>query len=259
MHWQSVINYQEMTQFGAERIYNLLAEVANRDRRFNIGLATGNTMIELYHVLAEKLNRNKIRLDHLHTYNLDEYIDENGNTVSESHPLSYRKYMNENLFSRLDRSLGFTKSRIHFPNPHDPLFFDHELAAAGGLDFQLLGIGFNGHIAFNEPEKAEAISCMDFAALPSRIIELTALTLDTNARLTAGGKPEAVPSRAVTMGMKPILNARELLLLACFAEQAKPLRQMRKMRDAAPELPASYLLSHPNSTVVYTVDKINLD
>ena len=256
MQWQTVSNYQEMSQVAATRIYNLIANASSRNRRINIGLATGNTMIELYNILADKLNRHQIKLNNLHTYNLDEYIDDSGSIITENHPLSYRKYMKEIFFSRLDTSLGFKNSQIHFPDAREPADFDRELAGVGGLDFQLLGIGFNGHIAFNEPAK---INCEDFAELPSRIVALTALTLDTNARLTADGRLDIVPHRAVTMGMKSILNAREILLLACFREQTQALRQMRQEKKATPELPASYLITHSNSTVVYTFDKIKLD
>lgn len=255
MQWQAVADYQDLSEVGATLIYNAI--VANDCKRFNLGLATGNTMISLYSLLAEKLNHNRIPLDKLHTYNLDEYVD-GGCAVPEDHLLSYRRYMRENLFCRFDAGLGFGEDNIHFPNPADPERFDRELAEAGGLDFQLLGIGFNGHIAFNEPEDASKVSVEAFADRPSRVIELTALTLETNARLTAGGDHGIVPHHAVTMGMKPILAAREILLLACFSEQQKPLQIMRN-GSPTPQLPASYLLGHANATVIYTADKINLE
>ena len=153
--------------------------------------------------------------------------------------------------------MGFTDDQAHFPDPVAPELFDLDLAAAGGLDFQLLGIGFNGHIAFNEPISESEISVPEFAALPSRVIALKELTIQTNSRLTAGNDSALVPRRAVTMGMKQILTAKEILLLACFSEQLEPLTAMQRGKPT-PELPASYLLSHPNATVVYTVDTIKL-
>lgn len=256
MEWRRVANYDEMSQVAAERIY--AAVVAAGGRRFNLGLATGNTMLGLYRLLAEKLNRNRIGLRNLHTYNLDEYVGPDGKAVAESHPLSYRRYMRQNLFAALDPGLGFHEGSAHFPDPADPAGFDRELAAAGGLDFQLLGIGFNGHIAFNEPIPAAEISVGAYAALPSRLVALEALTIQTNSRLTAGDDDALVPRHAATMGMAQILAAREILLLACFAEQLKPLRKMLH-GEPTPELPASYLLTHANATVVYTADKIPLD
>ncbi|NLE67638.1 MAG: hypothetical protein GX608_09475 [Lentisphaerae bacterium] len=128
---------------------------------------------------------------------------------------------------------------------------------AGGLDFQLLGIGFNGHIAFNEPVSASKISAEDFAVLPTRVIRLKELTIRTNAALTAGGDLASVPRQAVTMGMRPILQAKEIMLLACFKEQAVPLRKI-KAGIISPETPASLLLNHPSAKVIYTSDTIAL-
>ena len=256
MKWLAVADYHEMSRIGAERIYNVIAEASKARRRVNIGLATGNTMLELYPALAKMLNENKVRLDLLNTYNLDEYVAD-GKAVPHSHPLSYYTYMHENLFRHIDPALGLTEDRIHFPDPLNPDAFGAELAAGGGLDLQLLGIGFNGHIAFNEPQSESEISVGEFAALPTRVISLKPLTIETNSRLTAGGREDVVPRQAVSMGMKPILAAKKMLLLACFPEQEKPLSVMKHGRPT-PELPASYMLEHKDSEIIYTADQITL-
>jgi glucosamine-6-phosphate deaminase len=258
MNWQRVANYEEMSRAGADYLFEAIRQGGKDGRRVNLGLATGNTMLEVYRMLAEKLNYNRVDLRQLHTYNLDEYVGPDGNPVPETHPLSYRRYMKANLFSALDPGLGFAPEQAHFPDPLDPARFDRELEAAGGLDFQLLGIGFNGHIAFNEPISPGEISVTGFAALPSRVIDLAELTIQTNSRLTAGNDLALVPRQAVTMGMKPILAAREILLLACFAEQRDPLLQILHGQPT-PALPASYLLDHPRSRIVFTGDTIGLD
>ncbi|WP_337746523.1 6-phosphogluconolactonase [Victivallis vadensis] len=251
MNWTRVADYAEMSEYGAERIFRALAASS---APFNLGLATGNTMLELYRLLAEKLNRARADLSRLRTWNLDEYVDDDGLPVGEDHPLSYRRYMRENFFSRLDPALGFREA--HFPGPEAPEAFDAALAAAGGLDFQLLGIGFNGHIAFNEPMSERTIDAGSFSRLPTRLIDLEPLTIETNRRLTAGGA-DIVPRRAATMGMKPILEAKEQLLLACFAEQKKPLEAIRSGK-ITPELPASCLLAAPRAEIVWTADTISL-
>ena len=256
MKWLAAADYHEMSRIGAERICNVIAEASKACRRVNIGFATGNTMLELYPMLAGMLNENRIRLDLLNTYNLDEYVAD-GKAVPHSHPLSYYTYMHENLFRHIDPSLGLTEEHIHFPDPLNPEAFDAELAAGGGLDLQLLGIGFNGHIAFNEPQSESEIGVEEFAALPTRVISLKPLTIATNSRLTAGGREDVVPRQAVTMGMKPILAARKILLLACFPEQEKPLAAMKNGRPT-PELPASYMLDHKDAEVIYTGDQITL-
>lgn len=258
MNWKKAINYQEMSEYGAEQIFRVIEKSVQLGNQVNIGLATGNTMLELYPLLADKLNQAKIPLQQLHTYNLDEYVAQDEQPVSSDHSLSYHRYMRENLFRHLNPELGFCKAQQHFPDPVAPGAFDQALSDAGGLDLQLLGIGFNGHIAFNEPQSEEQISVSDFAALPTRVIDLKPLTIATNAKLTAGGDDSRVPRQAVSMGMKPILDAKKLLLLACFQEQTAPLKQIRTGK-VTPELPASYLLQHADSEIVYTVDTINLD
>ena len=213
-------------------------------------------MLRLYEILAEKFNCANSNLSGLATFNLDEYIGDNDTAVSPEHPLSYRRYMRENFFSLLDESLGFKEENMHFPDALNPEKYDLEIEAAGGLDFQILGIGFNGHIAFNEPMRADEISNEDFSQLPSRVIDLDTLTIQTNARLTADNDLDSVPVKAVTMGMKSILNAKEIMLLACFKEQTEPLRRI-KTGEVTTELPASFLLEHSSAEIIFTRDSID--
>lgn len=257
MKWTSVKDYHEMSRMGAEIIYNAVAAKIAQGKRFNLGLATGNTMLELYPALAKMFNENRTDLSKLYTYNLDEYVID-GKPVAHDHPLSYYTYMHENLFRHIDPSLGLTEDHIHFPDPVAPEKFDAELAAADGIDLQLLGIGFNGHIAFNEPVSKDEITAEQFAELPTRIVALKAMTIATNSRLTAGNDDKLVPRHAVSMGMKPIVAAGKLLLLACFPEQAKPLTVMKHLDQPTSELPASYLLTHQDSEIIYTADEITL-
>ncbi len=257
MKWNSVKNYRQMSRYGAERLFSVIADRLSAGKTANIGLATGNTMIKLYAILAGMLNHAGIDLTGLSTFNLDEYVDDNGNNLDYRHPLSYRQYMTENFFDLIDPATGFRQENMVFPDAENPSAFDALITRRGGLDIQLLGIGFNGHIGFNEPISAEEITAEDFARLPSRIVELDALTLKTNARLTAGDQIDTVPRRAVTMGMDSILKAKEVILLACFTEQAEPLRRIRS-GQTTPELPASFLLKHQTTEIVYTEDKIKL-
>lgn len=259
MKVQKVSDYQTMSVAGADIIYNAVVSALKQGRHFNLGLATGNTMIELYRILAERFNADGIDLSGLQTWNLDEYASDSSHAVPHDHPLSYWKYMHENLFNRFATERNFSDWQAHFPDPADPEKFDRELAAAGGLDLQLLGIGFNGHIAFNEPMMESEISAADYGALPTRVLPLAEATIAQNTRLTAGGDSSLMPRYAATMGMKQILMSRQELLLACFTEQQAPLSSMIKGGRATPELPASYLLEHPDFTLIYTADKIDLD
>ena len=255
---ESVRDYAAMSSVGASIIFDDVMRKISRGERYNLGLATGNTMITLYDELAEKLNRAKADLSLLSTWNLDEYSTDGKSTVSHDHPLSYWKYMHEKLFSKFDSALGFNDANAHFPEPGNCDAYDPAIEAAGGLDLQLLGIGFNGHIAFNEPMREDEISVEDFGRLPTRVLPLSEETIVQNTAITAGGDSSLVPRYAATMGMAPILAARKCLLLACFQEQTAPLKAIIEKGRPTPFLPASYLWRHPDFRLVYTTDKIEL-
>ena len=251
-------DYAAMSSIGASIIFADAMKRLAKGERYNLGLATGNTMITLYEELAEKFNAAKADLSLLTTWNLDEYAVDDHTAVAHDHPLSYWKYMHEKLFSKFDPALGFKEENAHFPDPAAPETYDPAIAAAGGLDLQLLGIGFNGHIAFNEPMKEAEISVEAFGALPTRVLPLSQETIDQNTHVTANGDSSLVPRYAATMGMAPILAAKKCLLLACFAEQEAPLRAIFAKGSPTPFLPASYLWRHPDYHLVYTADRISL-
>ena len=258
MRLESAKNYDAMSAIGASIIFDDAMERLSRGERYNLGLATGNTMIELYDQLAAKFNAAKADLSLLSTWNLDEYSADGNCAVAHDHPLSYWKYMHEMLFSKFDPALGFGESNAHFPDPAAPDAYDPAIAAAGGLDLQLLGIGFNGHIAFNEPMREGDISVEAFGALPTRVLPLSRETIEQNTKVTAGGDSSLVPRFAATMGMAPILAAKKCLLLACFEEQTAPLKAIMAKGEPTPFLPASYLWRHPDFRLIYTTDKIDL-
>jgi len=257
MKWIDVRDYEVMSMLAAKRMFEVISMKAQAGKPVNIGLATGNTMIRAYEILAEMLNKSGTDLSRLTTFNLDEYVGKNGHNVKSSHPLSYRAYMQDKLFGKLNPELGLRPDRIMFPDAINAAGYDKAIADADGIDFQLLGIGFNGHIAFNEPISESEITVDEFCKLPSRVVELNRLTIETNASLTAGNDMNLVPTKAVTMGMSSIMQAREIMLLACFAEQSVPLRRIKTGR-ITPEIPASCLLKHHISTIVYTADKIRI-
>ena len=250
-------DYDAMSAVGASILFDEVMRKIAKGERFNLGLATGNTMISLYDQLAEKFNAARADLSLLSTWNLDEYSADGKSAVPHDHPLSYWKYMHEMLFSKFDPALGFREENAHFPDPASPETYDPAIAASGGLDLQLLGIGFNGHIAFNEPMREDEISVGAFAALPTRVLPLSKETIEQNTKVTAGGDAALVPRYAATMGMASVLAAKKCLLLACFEEQAAPLNAIiARNGEPTPFLPASYLWRHPDFRLIYTADKV---
>lgn len=193
-----------------------------------LGLATGNSPLGFYRRVCMAHDEGSISLEGMHTFNLDEYYG-----IKQGHPESYRVFMNENLFSKV----GLPSENVHFPssegNAHSVTAdYNNQLDEIGNPDFQLLGIGQNGHIAFNEPGSPRNSR--------TRVVRLTQNTVEVN-------KP---PSQyAVTMGLSDILKSKRIVLLASGKSKAEAVS---KMIDGALtyKVPASYLQEHPEAYIV---------
>jgi glucosamine-6-phosphate deaminase len=202
-----------------------------------LGLATGRTMESVYASLAELHRESGLDFSGCRTFNLDEYIG-----IPPGHPGSYRTYMDAHLF----RHVNLAPDRTHLPDGMAAEFdaesrrYENLIAKAGGIALQLLGLGSDGHIGFNEP----------LSALLSRTREkaLTPATRLQNAPMF-GGDPEQVPPRAITMGVGTILDSRRCLLLATGAGKAAILARAVEGPITA-MVTASALQLHPRCQVV---------
>ncbi|WP_163935647.1 glucosamine-6-phosphate deaminase [Paraferrimonas sp. SM1919] len=201
-----------------------------------LGLATGSTPVALYKEITSLYKQQKISFAQASSFNLDEYLG-----LSGDHPQSYRYFMNEQLFDHID----INKSHTHVPNGNaiNPIAAcqDYELAIrqAGGIDLQLLGIGRNGHIGFNEPSSS--------LSSRTRIKTLTQATIDDNARFFADD--EYQPELSITMGIGTILESRKVMLLATGAAKAEAIKNMIEGPLSA-SCPASALQLHNDAVIV---------
>jgi glucosamine-6-phosphate deaminase len=208
-----------------------------------LGLATGNTQLGIYHQLVEWYRKGDIDFSKVHTVNLDEYCGLPG-----SHTQSYRYYMNQNLFKDINVPLENT----HLPDGMAADFdtecarYDQLINDLGGIDLQLLGIGHNGHIGFNEPDQA-------FDKMTHRV-HLSRRTIDTNVKLFEN--PAEMPIHAITMGIKAIMQARKILLVANGQDKADILFKALQ-GPVTPAVPASILQLHPDVTVVADVTALS--
>lgn len=202
-----------------------------------LGLATGRTMESVYAVLVRWHETAGLDFSHCETFNLDEYIG-----LPASDPHSYRHYMDEHLFNRVNIVPALT----HLPNGVAPDLdlesnrYEGLIKAAGGIDLQLLGLGEAGHIGFNEP-----LSALRSRTRPKA---LTPTTRKQNAALF-GGQLSAVPKRAITMGVGTILESRRCLLLATGASKAAILAKAVE-GPISSMISASALQLHPRCTVI---------
>lgn len=201
-----------------------------------LGLATGSTMEPVYAQLLQSMQQTPLDLSQLTTFNLDEYIG-----LSAQHPQSYNYYMYQHLFNRLN----IPAQNIHLPDglanniEQACQAYSGAIKAMGGLDLQLLGIGSNGHIGFNEPQ-----TCFNSR---THVVELSEQTRIDNARFFTD--QNEVPTHAITMGIKDILDAKEVILVATGRNKTEIMAQLFNSGiDEA--LPASALKQHHNLTIV---------
>jgi glucosamine-6-phosphate deaminase len=209
----------------------LLADVIRKKPDAVLGLATGSTPLALYRELvAMNLDWRQIR-----TFNLDEYVG-----VAPEHPQSYYHFMWENLFSRVN----IDKANVHIPDglakdiPRSCKEYERQIQAAGGIDLQLLGIGTDGHIGFNEPTSS--------LTSRTRIKTLTPQTRQDNARFF--GSEAQVPHHCITMGIGTILDSKHCLLLAFGKNKARAIAGAVEGPMSAMN-PASALQMHSKVTV----------
>ena len=206
-------NAAEGSLWAARRIADAIrAKAARSSEPFVLGLCTGSTPIGTYAELIRMVKAGELSFRNVITFNMDEYVG-----LPVEHPESYHSFMHRQLFDSID----ILPENIHILDGNaadldaECAAYEAAIEAAGGFDLFLGGVGEDGHIAFNEP----------FSPLCSRtrVITLTRDTREVNARFF-GGDPEAVPARALTVGVATVLSAREVVILAFGSRKARALR-----------------------------------
>ncbi|MFD2672629.1 glucosamine-6-phosphate deaminase [Marinicrinis sediminis] len=214
----------------------VMVELARSKERPVFGLATGGTPVGIYQALIQVFSEERLSLKHALAFNLDEYVG-----LPPSHSQSYAYYMLQHLFGHVD----MPPDQRHIPDgmardPHQEcLRYDQLLAEAGRIDLQLLGLGHNGHIGFNEPGRG--------LERGTHVVSLQEETREANARFFS--EMEEVPKQAITMGMGTILQARMILLVVKGKDKADVLSSALT-GPITTELPASLLQTHPHLLVM---------
>ena len=234
MNYIKVDSYDKLSQIAA----NMIAAQVIMKPSCVLGLATGSSPLGTYARLAEKYKAGEIDFSGVTSVNLDEYVGLDG-----TNDQSYRYFMDHNLFC----NINIDKSKTYVPNgcaedlKAEGENYDAFIKSLGGIDLQLLGIGLDGHIGFNEPaptfEKA------------THVVDLHESTIKANARFFE--KESDVPRQAITMGMGSIMQAKKVLLIA-NGKAKKDIVQRAFFGPITPEVPASILQLHPDLTVVFS-------
>ena len=224
-------DYEELSRRAAE----IMIDVVKKNPSAVLGLATGSTPIGLYKVMIEDHVKNGTSYKNVKTVNLDEYVG-----LPADNDQSYRYFMRDNLLDHIDVDLNNTNIENGVAKD-----LDAECARYNALlhalprDIQLLGIGANGHIAFNEPGTPFDSE--------THVVDLTENTIQMNSRFFADEKD--VPRQALTMGPKNIMDAKKILILAVGANKADAVNRMLN-GPVDPALPASILQKHPDCTLI---------
>lgn len=208
-----------------------------------LGLATGSTPVGMYQKLAEMNKAGKLDFSEVKTYNLDEYYP-----IKPTNDQSYRYFMDKNLFD----NINIDKANTHLLNGEavdtdaECAAYDKAIEAAGGIDIQVLGIGNNGHIGFNEPD-SELVAATHKTGL-------TESTIQANSRFFASA--DEVPRHALTMGMAPIMKARRIIILISGKNKHEVLMGLLSGKITT-QNPATMLNMHPDVTIVCDEDAYN--
>ena len=237
-------SYQKMCHLVASNIRDLVKTKGGKEYHNNpvIGLATGTTPIGVYDELTKMRDTN---FSDTYTVNLDEYVglepEFNARLKGKEgygfpkHPQSYFHFMTEHLFGDINFKRSF------FPGESQIDTFDSLIAAMGGIDIQVLGIGTNGHIGFNEPGTSRDSL--------THVVDLTESTIKDNSRFF--DSIEDVPKQATTMGIESIMRSKRIYLLA-HGKHKKEILERAIYGDITPEVPASFLQEHDNLGVYYS-------
>ena len=225
-------NYDEMSRIAA----NVLSAQVMMKPDCVLGLATGSTPIGTYKVLIERCAAGDLDFSQVKSINLDEYVG-----LSGEHDQSYRYFMNNNLFNHIN----IDKASTNVPNglaedvDAECERYNNVINTLGPIDIQVLGMGHNGHIGFNEPD--------DHFPLETHKVDLAQSTIDANARFFASA--DEVPRQALTMGIKTIMQAKKVLVVVSGKDKAEIVKKAFT-GPVTPQVPASILQMHPDVILV---------
>lgn len=230
-------SYDELSEFCSNLVKS---EVEKKEGRFVLGLATGSSPVGMYNKLSELTKKGELSFKNVVSVNLDEYVG-----LDENNENSYRYFMNDNLFNHVD----IDKTNTFVPNgkaedyDKECSLYEKRIEDLGGIDLQVLGLGDNGHIGFNEPSQA---------FIPfTHVVDLTQKTIEANARFF--NSISEVPKQAITMGIKSIMSAKKILLIINKKEKNEILR-LALTGNIDPKVPASILQLHSNLVVAMLED-----
>ena len=205
-----------------------------------------------YPILVEITNRERINWKNVHVFQMDEFLDWQGRPIPPTHPLSFEGFMKRELYSRIDVDLRIPDAQCHYPHPFRIDEISERIQAVGGIDACYGGIGYHGHVAFNEPciSRWNSVSVEEMRTSLTRVVSLGSDSIVVQSIHSAGGNPEAIPPMAVTLGMRDILASRKIRLYCAAGERHRAVFRRAVAGEVTAGYPATLVQGHPDAEVL---------
>ncbi len=204
-----------------------------------------------YYRLVDICNSQRISWKNVHAFQMDDFLDWQGRPLPLEHPLSFEGFMRREVYARLDSELQPRPENLHFPNPFAPDAISEAMCAAGGVDTCFGGIGYHGHVAFNDPPISRwfKISVEQMRESLTRVVMLGDDSIVVQSINSSGGSPDLIPPMAVTIGMRDIIASRKVRLFLAGGERHRAVFRISLLADPATEYPATLLQGHADCIV----------
>ncbi|MGH9454284.1 MAG: 6-phosphogluconolactonase [Terriglobia bacterium] len=201
-----------------------------------------------YSRLVEITNRERISWKNVFTFQMGDFLDWQGRPLPLDHPMSFEGFMRRQVLGKIDADLRPDPAHVYFPSPFDPDAISQSIQDAGGIDTCFGGVGYHGHVAFNEPPISRwfKVTAEEMRASRTRVVILSDDSIVVQSINCAGGNSAAIPPMAVTLGMKDILAARRIRLYLVGGERHRAVFRMTLLGEATQEYPSTLLQGHPD-------------
>jgi glucosamine-6-phosphate deaminase len=205
-----------------------------------------------YPYFIQWVNEGRISLKDVHVFHMDDSLDWEARPLPLDHPFSYEGWMRRHFYAPIDPELNVPEHQRHFPNVYDLDLLSRGIEAVGGVDTVFGGVGYRGHIAFNEAPRSPwyTVTADEFARCRTRVLHLNEDTLIALSQRAAGGCSHAIPPMAITIGMKDLLSARRIRLISETGTWKQTVVRMLLFSQPTVEYPATFVQDHPDALLV---------
>jgi glucosamine-6-phosphate deaminase len=209
-----------------------------------------------YPILVRISNQEHVNWKNVHIFNMDEYCDWQGRSIPPDNPISFKGFMQREFVDQLEPAIRIPKDQLHFPDPLNLDRISQQIQEIGGIDSCYGGIGYHGHVAFNEPviSRWYQVSPEEFLNSKTRIVSLAPETVVMNSIRATGGNPGVLPPMAVTLGMGDIYAARRIRLYCQGGGWQRTVLRIALMAPPSVDYPVTLLQGHPDYAIITTED-----